>query len=220
MVTVRETLAGVYGDGWQQSIDHIGSVIDTYRTDGPVFVFDTRLVSDRNIHGYDEPVAVSNYRTLYSDWQWSDALFTGTWSNVDSIGLRLDEQCPDGLTDVIDSLADYPVLDEQLWSEVEWEMMREHWDSYGLYDARATLADALGIESTDYLDDSVDELLTSLTFDYADSVIGDYPTFIDVSACEFYSAEVIRWIVARDRVVSLPRYGARFDLRRSALVSV
>ena len=193
--TVRDTLVDEYGPDWARAIDHVAEVVDTYRADGPVLVFNLARAND--VHGYDEPVAVSNYRVLASDWADVDGLFTGAWSNVDSIGLRLDAVAPDGLTDVINALDSYPVLDEQVWSDVEQETITEHWESYGRYDALVSVADVLGVSKadlTDYAETVVDRLVWSGVLDYGYG--SGYPSMIDVSACDFGVDAVTDWVRA------------------------
>jgi hypothetical protein len=191
--TVRATLVDAYGPDWARAINHVAEVVDTYRTDGPVLVFNLARAND--VHGYDDPVSVSNYRVLASDWADVDALFTGTWSNVDAIGLRLDAVAPDGLTDVIDALESYPVLDESVWSEVEQETIRDHWESYGRFDALCSVADVLGVsrsDLSDYAETAVETLVWSGVLDYGYG--SGYPSMVDPSSCDFGTDAVSNWV--------------------------
>jgi hypothetical protein len=143
------------------------------------------------VHGYDDPVSVSNFRRLAEDWKDYD-IHTDTWSNIDSIGLGLDDPAPDDLVDVVLALMDYPVLDDSLHSEVEMQMIQEHWELYGRYDAEIALAQALGVD--DVTEHAV-SVLDELTFYGGNYGITDnYPTFIDVSAVDFHTDDVVAWI--------------------------
>jgi hypothetical protein len=177
-------------------IDHVASVVNTYRTGyQDRLVFSTGLVGDRDRHGYDDPVSVSNFRRLSDDWKDYD-IHTDTWSNIDSIGLGLDDPAPDDLVDVVSALMDYPILDEFLWSDVESEMIDEHWHSYGRIDAQVALSDALGVDVSDLTDHAL-SVLDELTFSGGNYGITDnYPTFIDVSAVDFQTDDVVAWIAA------------------------
>jgi hypothetical protein len=225
-LTVRATLAAEYGDDWQRAISHLAEVVNSYRTDGDdVLVFTTGLVAANDVHGYDEPLAVSNYRVLSDDWQHSDALFTRTWSNVDSIGLRLDTVAPVGLVDTLHALDSYPVLSDDEYSRAESDMIDEHWQSYGRHDVLTAIADVLGVSVADLTDDA-ERLAHTLVWegvvDYGYG--GGYPSIIDVSAVDFGTTEVADWV--RERVgqsVTLTTghgYGdaVSFDLTASALV--
>jgi hypothetical protein len=200
-LTVRQALAGEFGSddgkhGWRKMIDHVAEVVNTYRTDyQDRLVFSTRLVGERDVHGYDDAVSVSNFRRLAEDWKDYD-IHTDTWSDIDSIGLGLDDSAPDDLVSVVSALMDYPVLDESLWSDVESEMIDEHWSSYGRHDAEITLAQALGVDASDLTDHAV-SVLDELTFSGGNyGVISDYPSFIDSSAVNFHTDDVVAWIVA------------------------
>ncbi len=200
-LTVRQALAGEFGSddgkhGWRKMIDHVAEVVNTYRTDyRDRLVFSTWLVGARDVHGYDDPMSVSNFRRLSDDWSDFD-IHTDTWSNIYSIGLGLDDPAPDDLVSVVSALMDYPVLDESLWSYVESEMIDEHWVSYGRHDAEIALARALGVDASDLTDHAV-SVLDELTFSGGNYGITDnYPTFIDVSAVDFHTDDVVAWIVA------------------------
>jgi hypothetical protein len=196
-LTVRQALAGEFGSddgkhGWRKMIDHVAEVQNTYRTGyQDRLVFSTGLVGARDVHGYDDPVSVSNFRRLAEDWKDYD-IHTDTWSNIDSIGLGLDDPAPDDLVDVVLALMDYPVLDDSLHSEVEMQMIQEHWELYGRYDAEIALAQALGVD--DVTEHAV-SVLDELTFYGGNYGITDnYPTFIDVSAVDFHTDDVVAWI--------------------------
>lgn len=45
--------------------------------------------------------------------------------------LALTEDQWNSIKDEIEGLEDYPVIDEDLWSQLEWESKEEHWEEYG-----------------------------------------------------------------------------------------
>jgi hypothetical protein len=225
-LTVRQALAAEFGSddgkhGWRKMIDHVAEVVNTYRTGNTDrLVFSTGLVGDRDRHGYDDAVSVSNFRLLSEDWKDYD-IHTDTWSNIDSIGLGLDDPAPDDLVDVVSALMDYPVLDDSLHSEVEMQMIDEHWESYGRYDAQVALSKALGVDD---LTDHALSVLDELTFSGGNyGIIDNYPTFIDVSAVDFYTGDVVAWIAENvGNVVTVSRWNDDayvIDLTLGALVA-
>lgn len=199
--TVRETLVAAYGDDWTGSISHIADVVNTYRTDHTDWLV-FRLAQANDVHGYDDTMSVSNYRVLSDQWSGNaafEAAYRGPWSNVDAIALSLDDVAPCDVVDVLDALNGYPVLDDDVFSTVEQEMITEHWNSYGRIDALSAVADALGVDGRDCLTEYAAEVVDALTFG---GYIGDeYPTVIDVSAVEFHTADVAAWV--KDNVPSL-----------------
>jgi hypothetical protein len=224
-LTVRQALAGEYGSdtgkhGWRKMIDHVASVVNTYRTDNTDrLVFSTGLVGARDVLGYDDPLSVSNFRRLSEDWSDFD-IHTDTWSNIDSIGLGLDDPAPDDLVDVISALMDYPVLDESLHSDVETEMIDEHWQAYGRHDAGIALAKALNVDD---VTEHALAVLDELTFSGGNyGIIADYPRFIDVSAVDFQTDEVVEWIVENVGGIvdaGYPYNQTSFDLTLDRLVA-
>lgn len=221
-LTVAEVLAAEYGADYASAISHVAEVVNTYRTEHrDVLVFN--LARSEDLYGYADAVEVSNYRTLIADWGTSDALITGTWSNVDTIGLYLDTEAPEGLVDVIDALANYPVLDESLMSEVEQEIIAEHWDSYGAHDTAMAVADALGLDGAADLTDAARDIIATVTFGgflgygYSDG----YPSLIDNSAVDFGTDAVVEWFRDnRGSVVTVDRYGYSdtFDLTDANII--
>jgi len=211
-MTVREVLTAAYGDAWDKPngascIDSVATVEDTYRTDGPVLVF--RLAMKNECHGYDDTVSVANYNVLADDWANVEGLFTGTWFNVDSIGLRLDEVAPCNLIDVIESLENYPLLSDDEHSQVEQNMITEHWELYGRMDTLSAVADALELDSRSDLTDYASEVVDTLTFGGylpLSDCGGEYPTVIDCSAVEFGSKAVAAYIAGNyGQTVTLSR---------------
>ncbi len=197
--TVRETLTAAYGDDWARRVSHIVDVVNTYRTgDNDWLVFNHARAND--VHGYDEPVSVSNFRVLTDNWSGNpayEAAYRGPWSNVDAIALALDEVAPCDVVDVIEALDGYPVLDDQVYSDVEQEMIQEHWESYGRDDTLSAVADALGVAGRDCLTDYARDVVDNLTFGgYLANDNGGYPTVIDVSAVDFNARDIAQWVKA------------------------
>ncbi|MDP7733656.1 hypothetical protein [Mycobacterium paragordonae] len=212
--TVREALTDAYGDDWQvenyrNGLSHVANVAErrevTRTTDGTFPSFHTDYVpvlvirgtENRDVHGYDDPVSISNYRALYDRWSELEGLSNGPYSNCDVIALDLDKPAPFDLIDVLESLAQYPVIDEEEWSMVEQELIQEHYDSYGRNDVLDSVAEAIGLDSrsdlTDAAESIVDRLVWEGILDYGCG--GGYPTMIDSSACDF-GAKSIAWYVA------------------------
>lgn len=237
--TVRAALTRAYGPDWTTKLSYLLDVTKrswfTYITDSNGRQHhewhETECVvinhtEGRNVWGYDDSVNVSNYRALRESWADVDGLTDGPYSGQSFISLDLDKPSPADLIDVLESLEQYPVLDEQLWSDVEQEMIHEHWTSYGLTDALDKLADLFDVGRAD-LTDYATELVTALAFDGITDYGcgGGYPSFIDVSAVDFGLTENTEWI--RERlgqnvtVNSRGGYGdsVTFDLTRSALVN-
>ncbi len=222
---MRQALAGEFGSddgkhGWRKMIDHVAEVVNTYRTDyQDRLVFSTRLVGERDVHGYDDAVSVSNFRRLAEDWKDYD-IHTDTWSDIDSIGLGLDDSAPDDLVSVVSALMDYPVLDESLWSDVESEMIDEHWSSYGRHDAGIALAKALNVDD---VTEHALAILDEITFSGGNyGITADYPRFIDVSAVDFQTDDVVEWIVANAGGIvdaGYPHNQTSFDLTLDRLVA-
>lgn len=229
MSTVREVLAEEYGIDWDTNyrtgIPHVVEVVNSYRTGGiDVLVFEGASRGD--CYGYDGPICVSNYRELYEAWAGLDGLFTSTYSNVETIGLQLDAEAPEDLVATIDALADYPVLNDSRYSDVEQEMIWEHWNGYGQDEVADEVASALGlggrVDLTDYALDLIGELVWGGFIDYGCG--GGYPTMIDCSASDFGGKEIAAWFEARlGRRVELKSangYGDRavFDLRERMII--
>lgn len=228
MTTVREVLTEEYGIDWDTNyrtgIPHVVEVVNSYRTDGlDVLVFENARQGD--ICGYYDAVDVSNYRELYEAWVDLDGLFTSTYSNVDSIGLQLDAEAPEDLVSTIQALESYPILNEGRWSEVEQEMIQEHWDSYGV-DVADAVAKAIGLDNhvdlTDYAMEVISRLVWEGFLSYGDGC--GYPTMIDSSSCNFGEKEIAAWFKSRlGRRVELKSgngYGDRvvFDLRENKII--
>lgn len=204
MTTVRDALVEHYGDDFAKAIDHIAEIVDTYRTDyEPTLVFSTRYVAANDVHGYVDYVSVANYRVLSEDWCDYD-IQTRTYSNVDTIGIRLDAEAPADLVDVINALSDYPALSDDAVSQAEQDMVVEHWESYGRSDLHHSVAAAIGADTlTDYAANILEQLVFSGVLEYG---CGGYPSVIDVSAVDFGTDEITKWVKSRlnRRSVSLP----------------
>lgn len=91
-----------------------------------------------------------------------------------------------GILDDMESLASYPVLDEDDMSECEQDEQVEHWNSYGRVDARRAVCDALDSEGVDA---TAVETMDDGHFDnaYWDTChdVEEYPERIDSSAWDF-----------------------------------
>lgn len=229
MTTVREVLAEEYGIDWdtdyRNGIPHVVEVVNSYRTeDLDVLVFENAREGD--VCGYDDAIDVANYREMYEAWEGLEGLFTSTYSNVDTIGLQLDSEAPEDLVSIIQSLESYPVLNDDRHSEVEQEMIQEHWKDYGQAEVANEVASALGLDGridlTDYALDVVDRLVWEGFIEYGCG--GGYPTMIDCSACDFGAEEIARWFKVRlGRRVALKSdsgYGdlVVFDLREHMII--
>lgn len=199
--TVRETFLAEYGDDWKRSIDHLGDLVNTYRTEG-VDVFVLNHAQGKDAFGYDDVLPLANYRVLYENWSSldSDVLFTNTHSNVDTIGIKLDVEAPADLVDVLKALSEYPVLDDHAYSEVEMEEIEDHWNNYGKDEVLDAVAKAIGADNRTDLTDEAESLVKQLVWegilDYGCG--GGYPSFIDSSAVDFGAEAVAAFI--RDNV--------------------
>jgi hypothetical protein len=223
--TVREAMIAEYGDTWaaedfRSGISHAATVVNSYRTENKdVLIIAFARAND--VHGYDDAVNVSNYRVLYDRWSHLDGLTTSTWSNVDSIGLVVDSEAPADLTEVINGLCDYPVIDNDERTSVEQEMIDEHWDSYGKSDLVSAVQTALGDDAE--LTEAGEDIITRLVFegilDYGDGC--GYPIMIDSSMCDFGTKEVTAFIVENiGKTVQFDRYSdtVSLDLTRSNFI--
>jgi hypothetical protein len=204
--TVRDTLAAAYGDGWTRAVNGVATVAKrtwcTYVTRAgqsyPDMVWhecETLVINwtvGRDVHGYEDTVGVANYRVLTESWAECDGLNDGPYSGQACIAVDLDSAAPNDLVDVLDALESYPVLDDQVHSEVEQEMIVEHWESYGRDDMLSAVADALNVDGRDCLTDYARETIENLVFC---GYLGDnYPTVVDVSAVDFNTADIIAWV--------------------------
>lgn len=207
-MTVRTALRIHYGDDYARAIDHIASVVNTYRTEhDDVLVF--RYAQANSVYGYDDTVLVANYNVLRDSWQWLDGYTDNVYSDCSAIGLRLDDSAPEDLIRVIDALENYPLLDDDEHSAVEQAMIDEHWQAYGLHDTLGTITDILGV-SRDDLPERLSDIVTALTFGgYLDYGYGDgYPTIEDMSSVDFGTDAVARFIADNlGSVVTVDRYG-------------
>lgn len=239
--TVREALTAEYGDpelddnyagGYRtgtkvprwRAIDHIVDIVNTYRTgDKDVMLVNGAVANDT--HGYDDYVSVANYRVLADtdNWGGTEAWIDSTYINADYAGLYLDEPAPADLIDVIEGLMNYPVIDEDEACQVEQELIQEHWESYGKYDAIGIVADTLGFVR-DGLTDAAAEIIERLTFGgIVDGKYGDcYPEWQDASSVDFHSEDIAAWIKERyNTVVDVHRWGShyeQFDLTHDNLI--
>ncbi|AEL17686.1 hypothetical protein CUCO_82 [Mycobacterium phage Cuco] len=205
--TVREVLADVYGEDWatedyrRNILSHVVSV--HWNEEQYQYVAPSQIVinhtTGQDIHGYEDTVDIANYRVLSREWADCPALTDGPYSGSTHIGLLLDEAAPADLIDVLEALESYPVLDDQVHSEVEQETIQEHWELYGRDDVYDAVAKAIGADHhsdlTEYACDLIDTLVWEGVVDYGCG--GGYPTMIDSSMCDFGTDYVADWIKAR-----------------------
>lgn len=221
--SVAHVLEATYGPMWGRDLDHV--ITTDYRdilVDGEyelVGVLEFRLTRDTDCYGYADTVGIANYRVLSDEWAGEPALLDHDHS---VISLRLDQPAPADLIDTIKALEDYPVLSDDEHSEVEREVMMEHWDDYGRDEVIAKVAGHLGVDS-DQLSDYALELIDWLPFS---GVImgrfGEYPTFMDASYVDFLPHETGEFIAQRlgGKVITPMWRGDRvLNLKRSALVN-
>ncbi|ASR77195.1 hypothetical protein KIV66_gp88 [Mycobacterium phage MyraDee] len=242
--TVREVMTDVYGEdfaaeNYRSGISHVASVherregryirdeqgFDRYESDY-IECLVINHTQGTSLYGYEEPVTVANYRTLQDDWSDLEGLSDGPFSDCKVIALDLDKPAPANLVEVLEGLSDYPVLDEQEWSNVEQEMIQEHWESYGANDVASEVAEALGLDSrldlTEYALGVIERLVWEGIVEYGCG--SGYPTMEDVSSCDFGGKEIAQWLKVRvGRQVSGKTsngYGTEymFDLRRHKMV--
>jgi hypothetical protein len=242
--TVREALVSAYGEdfaGKSNAYDVTKRTWFTYGNDGPAYetgyqprqhiwheadIIVINYTKGRDIYGYEEPVEVANYRVLKENWSELEGLSDGPYSNCSVIALDLDSEAPSDLIDVLNGLENYPVIDEQEWSRVEQEMIQEHWESYGKRDTVSAVEKALGLDETgEMLSDNAESIIDELTFS---GMLGDfgngseYPSMIDVSACEFGSEIVTKFIADNlGEVTTIEYYGRTMtvDLTRENLIA-
>jgi hypothetical protein len=67
------------------------------------------------------------------------------------------------------ALANYPILDESHFSELEWDEFRESWNSWGCRELKDTLKKRVGSLSEDLVDDIDSEVLFDWWINHADS---------------------------------------------------
>ena len=230
--TVRETLVEAYGPDWHTRMSHVLDVTDAHRYTGnpypatyeyvPVVVLNHTMGSD--VYGYAEPVTIANYRVLRDEWSDVEGLSDGPYSGSSHIALDLDAVAPVDLIDVLDALENYPLLDEQVWSDVEQETIRDHWESYGIYDVSTSVAHVLDVERCDLTDHALETLETLVWSGVLDYGYGSgYPSMVDVSSCDFGTDEVAGWVreyVGSVESVTVDRYGEPLivDTRREVWV--
>jgi hypothetical protein len=211
--TVREILTNAYGEDWERELSDVidtaersemhytqraGESFRNYRHDYyPVIVL--RNTKGRDVHGYEDPIDVANYRVLQDNWSDYEGLTNGPYSGSSHIALDLDKLAPSDLVETLEALARYPLLSNDEHSVVENEFITEHWESYGRDDTLDAVARAIGADNRSDLTDYATELVEQLTFSGALSYgCGDgWPTFIDVSAVDFGTDAVAAWIRAR-----------------------
>jgi len=210
--TVLETLTSEYGDYWEKSISHVVDRYTGYYGD----LITISLACEYDPHGYENPVCVSNYRTLLDSWGELECWHASPYPKR-LVTLELAAQAPADLIDIIDALSDYPILDESRWSEVEQDMIAEHYELYGRADIIRELEKRVDIDpATHDLDPVIDSLVWQGLLDYGPN--DGYPTMIDASACDFGTLAVVDFIVAHaGTVATIDHYGELVEVDLTAL---
>lgn len=142
----------------------------------------------REVHGYDDALSEANYKVLQENWEGHPALIDGGFSNCYSIGLQWNSPAPWDLIETVESLENYPVLDDELMSNIETEWANEHWDDYGILDARRELAKQMEFDESD-LELDFDELNDALRDDIRWSE--NHPPYHESGGGTVFSDEVI-----------------------------
>lgn len=168
--TVLELLNKHYGTDWDapEYANQLPGAWSHVLRSGPYN--HTLVIGDtvsREVHGYVDALGEANYQTLQENWEGHPALVDGGYSNCYSIGLQWNSPAPWDLIETIESLENYPVLDDELMSQIESDWADEAWDDYGILDARRELAKQLEIDETeiDWDDQDFDELKDALRQD-------------------------------------------------------
>lgn len=172
-ITVLELLNKHYGTDWEapEYVNQLPGAWSHVLRSGPYN--HTLVIGDtvsRQVQGYVDAVGESNYKVLQENWEGHPALVDGGYSDCYSIGLQWNSPAPWDLIETIESLENYPVLDDELMSQIESDWADEHWDDYGILDARRELAKQLNpfdgsLESLDESDLDFDELNDALRQD-------------------------------------------------------
>lgn len=113
----------------------------------------------------------SNARSLVRDYPDVFVLAEGAYSS-ESLYLPADAPISADLWDTLAGLSDYPLYDENDHSELEWELTDEAWSSYGEYDLRRAVTDALASDSDEAA--VLDADLFGIWHDWCEST-GYYP---------------------------------------------
>lgn len=197
--TVREVLATA---GIDPTTHHIVSVAEVrFSTSKPypnsietrdVLVFNHAVINDQQ---GDDPLSIANYRVLERNW--SELHTTSPYVNAKYFAIDMDEVAPEDLVEVIESLENYPVLDDEEMSKAEMDLADEHWDSYGKRDLVEKIAELADMDEFD--------LDTDVLGEFARDVIAEdpngelYPEYIDVSAFNFKTDDVAKAVIVRVR---------------------
>ncbi|GAB4584424.1 hypothetical protein [Nocardia sp. IFM 10818] len=220
--SVRGQMAFVYGKDWRKRCDHFAEFyVKGYRSDYKDLLI-VNWTEANDSYGQDDAIGNANYRVLREQWGDAPGLSDGPYSNCDFIALDLDSEAPEGMTDTLDALENYPVLDDDEYGKVEQEAIQEHWDSYGRDDMHRAVRKAIG---ADELTEAAEQIIESLVWegllDYGHG--GGYPTMYDWSATNFGEDVIPEWIAARIGTVVTVRNGwwqeATFDLRKRNLIA-
>lgn len=174
MITVRETIQDLTYNGEPLQV----VTGNPYSPEGSDRSKDIVLIplTDGGAVTGAEAVYEANHRALEDSWGHLDAFTTHNGGYSLLIALFLDEEAPEDLEEVINSLDDYPVICEQTLSEIELEWMDEAWNDYGRNDVRRLLtSDLEEITSDADIDDAY--YFWCRNSDYGAYLEGDFLVF-------------------------------------------
>lgn len=196
-MNVREALAAA---GIDPSRHHIVSVAEVrFSTNKPyphnvetrdVLVFNHACINDQQ---GDDPLSMANYRVLERDW--SDLQTADPYVNAKYFAIDMDDDAPADLVEVIESLENYPCLDDEEMSRAEMDLADEHWDSYGKRDLVEKVAELAGVGDLDV--EVIGEIGREVVADDRNGEL--YPEYIDPSAFNFHTDDVARAVIDRVR---------------------
>lgn len=116
----------------------------------------------------------SNFEVLQRDYPWLVEIHGGHGTfGLGYLGKR--ENQNEALLEAIDALSDYPILDDDHHSSLEWNTAAEAWDSYGRDDFKRALVkyfDAVYAPDEHKLDEISDERIDQLWHDCTERLCG------------------------------------------------
>lgn len=158
-----------------------------------VLVFNHAVIHDQQ---GDDPLSMANYRVLERNWPQLQT--ADPYVNAKYFAIDMDEHAPTDLVEVIESLADYPCLDDEEMSRAEMDLAEEHWDSYGKRDLVEKVAALAGVDELDLDADAVGEWGREVVADDRNGEL--YPEYIDPSAFNFKTDDVAQAVIDRVRL--------------------
>ena len=129
---------------------------------------------------YGSTAERSNQAYLEKEWDWAYVVRGDYGSRAIAVDLSsITTEQQDELDDVIRSLNDYPVLDDDLLSEVEMELEQEDWDSWIEKDIRREL-DRIDFDNDDLTQEDMQQAARENNIYWeAESAVGGH---IDIDA--------------------------------------